>query len=268
MYFGKSKYIEKKECGMIFTVVNQKGGVGKTTTAVHGAAGLARRGYKTLLVDLDAQGNTADTLGIEAGNDLYPWLIGNKKVSAIGVEARENLMVIRSDKETAKIKTILAGEPFREMILINHLHKYQLDYEVVVLDCPPSVDVLHTAALMAADRVIIPTKLEQLSSKGVSEMMRAMATLRQQPTCRCELAGIIPTFYDKVTSESHIQLLNLTKAFNGKVWPVIPQDTQVREASRAGQTLFEFAPRSRAGEAYDQVVDRMEVIFRDGKKRR
>jgi chromosome partitioning protein len=208
----------------------------------------------------------ADSLGIDAGNDLYPWLIDKKRVYSVGVEAREHLMVIRSDKETARLKTMLAGMDFREMVLINGLKYYDEKFDLVVLDCPPSVDVLHTAALMAAHKVIIPTKLEQLSSKGVSEMMRTMSALRQHPSFQCELGGILPTFYDKVTTESHVQLVNLTKAFNGKVLPPIPQDTQVRESSRSGETLFEFAPRSRASEAYDQVVDRVEVIFRNGKK--
>ena len=141
----------------IITVANQKGGVGKTTTAVNLAHGAAMRGMSVLVVDLDTQGNVADALGLEDGSELYSWLINGASIGKAAVPAtgRERLSVIRSNKTTAQLKVAVSGMDFREMVISNALQGYAFD--LVILDCPPSVDILHTAALVAADLLIIPT---------------------------------------------------------------------------------------------------------------
>lgn len=247
---------------MIIAVVNQKGGVGKTTTAVNLAHGLAMRGQRVLLIDLDSQGHVAYSLGIDEAGSLYDWILSKRKISDVAIEARKNLDIIRGDKTTQQLKTILSGSDFRELVLVNALRKYGSSYTYVLFDCPPSSDILHTAALMVADRVIVPTKLEQLSSKGVLELIRTMRSLKEHPICRCELAGILPTFYDKVTSESDTQFRSLVEHFKKLVWPPVYQDTLVRESSREGRTLFEYAPKSRAALAYEQAVDRVEEVYK------
>jgi chromosome partitioning protein len=233
----------------IITIANQKGGVGKTTTAVNLAHGAALRGQTVLLVDLDTQGNAADALGLDEGSELYEWLILGKPFTQVILNARKHLDVIRSNKTTAQLKVALSGMDFREMILANALKDYE--YDLVILDCPPSVDILHTAALVAADLLIIPTRLDQFAIKGVIEMLRSLDSVQRATRSNCRLAGIIPTFYDKVTKESQGQLENLAASYGGLVWPPVAQDTVCRVANRLGKTLYEMDgyPRARIGYA-------------------
>jgi chromosome partitioning protein len=254
-------------------VVNQKGGVGKTVTAVNLAHGLALRGYRTLLMDLDPQGNVADCLGLPAGNDLYRLLFPGMYAplgSVVTASGRENLAVVRSDKGSVNLKLAigaLADRP-REYLLDDALQ--DAPFDVVVLDCAPSVDILHTLAVVAAHYLLVPTRLDQLAVKGVRDMLVTLKSLARITTC--ELAAVIPTFYDRTTKESYLQLKHLAEAFREYVWPPVPQDVVCRESTRFGQTLWEYAPNTRALIGYEdragrliggyqQVVKRVEEVL-------
>lgn len=225
----------------IIAVANQKGGVAKTTSAVTLAHGAALRGYKTLLVDLDPQGNVGDSLGLPEGNDLIPLLEGSSNSQPY--QARENLWVFRSDKNTAGYKAVLSGRDYREQVILDAFDNVR--YDIAFLDCAPSIDVLHVAALTAADFLLVPSRLDQFAIKGVKEVLRTMAGVNRRGG-RCKLAGILPTFYDRQTRETQEQLEHLAAAFGLGVWPMIPIDSQIREANREGQSLWEYSPRSRA----------------------
>jgi len=254
---------------LTLAIVNQKGGVGKTTTAVTVAHGLALRGYQTLLVDLDSQGNVADCLGLPSGNDLYQALFpGLQKPlkAAVTSGGRPNLSVLRSDRNTTSLKIALGAMEMREYVLDDLLANAAFD--VVVLDCAPSMDVLHTAAMVAAHYLLIPTRLDQLAVKGVRDVLTSLKGLARITTC--ELGAILPTFYDRQTNESYLQLKHLAETFKELVWPPIPQDVNCRESTRFGQTLWEYQPNTRAvlgypdgssGKTvggYTQVIDRIE----------
>ena len=223
----------------IICIANQKGGVGKTTTAVNLAYGAAKLGTPTLIIDLDAQGNVADSLNMDPGADLYEWLINRKPLARILTPSKLPLLqVVRSDKTTAMLKMQITGMDFREMVLVKALEEVQ--HDLVMIDCPPSIDILHTAALVAADYLIIPTRLDQFAIKGVTEVLQSLAAVRRGSPSRCELAGIVPTFFERRTNESHNQLQNLANAFGDYVWPIIPQDVTCRECHRMGKTLWEI----------------------------
>jgi chromosome partitioning protein len=237
----------------VFAVVNQKGGVGKTVTAVNLAHGLARRGHRTLLVDLDPQGNVADCLGLPPGNDLYRLLLPGMAASlesSTFASGRQDLDVVRSDRTSANLKVAigaLSDRP-REYILDDILQTAQ--YQVVVLDCAPSIDILHTLAVVASHYLLIPTRLDQLAVKGVRDMLSTLKSLERITTC--ELGAIIPTFYDRTTNESYLQLRHLVETFRESVWPPIPQDVICRESTRFGRTLWEYAPGTRSLRGYEQ----------------
>jgi len=249
---------------MIVVISNQKGGTGKTTSAVTIGAGLARRGYKTLIIDLDSQGNVADSLGLDTGGDLYSLLspeYTNGIEDVATPSGRGDLDIIRSNKTTTVIKKILSGMEFSAWTLSDKLEAYT--YDMVLLDCAPSVDVLHMAALMAADVLLVPTRLEQLSIKGIRDALETLDSVKKRGSS-CEFEGVLPTFYDRVTNESHDQLVHLVKVFGAMVLPPIPVDVNCRVATRYGQTLWEFSPNTRAltgadgNGGYIQVVDRIE----------
>ncbi len=232
-------------------ILNQKGGVGKTTTAVTLATGLARSGYRVLLVDLDTQGNVADCLGLSHGDDLRRLLSPDLRCplqQAITPTGVTRLDVIRSDKSTTALKQTLAGVTMREYVLADVLE--EAPYDVILLDCAPSADLLHFAALVAADYLLIPTRLDKLAVNGVRDALQTLAALKR--ISHCQVAGILPTFYERVTLESHEQLIHLAQTFGKLVLPPIPQDTQCRVASRYGKTLWEYSPQAKALLGYQQ----------------
>ncbi|GAB4423273.1 MAG: hypothetical protein Kow002_12800 [Anaerolineales bacterium] len=232
-------------------VLNQKGGVGKTTTAVTLASGLARNGYRVLLIDLDTQGNVADSLGLPHGDDLRRLLspdIRSLLEQVITPSGQERLDIVRSDKSTTALKQTLAGVTMREYILADVLENAA--YDLILMDCAPSADLLHFAALVAADYLLIPTRLDKLAVNGVRDALRTLAALKR--ISHCQVAGILPTFYERVTLESHEQLIHLVHTFGKLVLPPIPQDTQCRVASRYSKTLWEYSPQAKALLGYEQ----------------
>lgn len=247
---------------------NQKGGVGKTTTAITLASGLARQGLRTLLVDLDPQGHVAISLGLNKSPGLYRLVCLNEPLSTVVLPARPNLDILPGDKTTEKVKRQITLSDFREAILAEVFRKSP--YQAVVIDLAPSLDVLHINGLVASDWVVIPTRPDALAVDGVREILVTMAEVSQrgfpfQGYC------ILPTFFDRTTRETLVQLKEIVSAFGSRVWPPIPQDTRVREAAAYGQTLWEYCPetpavsgyadgRSRIG-GYQQILERLTEVM-------
>jgi len=225
-------------------IVNQKGGVGKTTTAVTLAHGLAMAGGRVLLVDLDAQGNCADVLGLDKADGLYRLLFDNP-LRAIISTGRERLDVVLSDKTTLDAKNRLAGEPFREQALSRVLRKLG-GYDICVLDNAPGVDVLQLGALVACDYFLIPVALDYLAVVGAGDALTSVATLVKLGGDCGKFLGILPTMWERTTKESHEQLEALVEQFGKRGWPPIPLDVKAREAPAFGKTLWEYAPKCRA----------------------
>ena len=232
---------------MIFAFANQKGGVGKTTTAVTLADGLARMKKRTLLVDLDPQGHLALSFGLEKSAGLYRLVCLGEPLSEVVQSVRPNLDLVTGDKQTEKVKRQITLADFRENILSDILAAS--DYDAVLLDMAPSLDVLHLNGLIAADWVVIPTRLDALAIDGVKEILNTMAEISRNGH-RYRGYSILPTFFDRTTLETMIQFEQVTKVFGENVWPPIPQDTRVRETSAYGQTLWEYSPGSSSVEGF------------------
>lgn len=238
-------------------IANQKGGVGKTTTAVTLAHDLARKGYTTVLVDLDAQGNAAACLGLSPAPGLYKLLLGLAPLDELLTEARPglDLWLLASDASTAKVKTALAAEPYRESILARALAPLEADF--IILDCGPSRDLLHDLAHHAAGEVVIPTACDHLSLAGVKQQLDSLQIV-QEHGHSIECLAILPTFYDSVTTESQANLRRLVDAFGPLVLPAIPRATRLREAPAVGQTLWEYLSESYpACQAYSYLTARV-----------
>jgi len=230
----------------VVLVANQKGGVGKTTTAVTLADLLARVSVRTLLVDLDAQGNVADAMGLTKGSGLYELLFGDTAAD-VSPSGRAGLDVVLGDHRTAEARQRLAGLPFREKVLADRLATMgERGYEVIVLDSAPGVDLLQISGLVACTDLLVPVELSHLAIVGAGDLLRSVESLRRLDGFQGRLLGFLPTRWDRSTVESRGQLRGLWKRFGDLVWPAIPVDTKVREAARAGRTLWEFAPGCRA----------------------
>lgn len=218
-------------------IANQKGGVAKTTTAITLAHGLARRGYRVCLVDLDAQGNASIGLGRQPSPGLSRLLGGRATLAEVLVEARPDLWLLPGDTTTAELKNELAGRAFREKILARALADLTTDF--VILDTGPSRDLLHTMAAMAADEVIIPAALDHLALVGVAQQLDSLGEVRENGH-PLEVTAILPTFYDAVTRESAANLAHLATTYGDLVLPAVPRTTKLREAPAYGQTLWEY----------------------------
>jgi len=237
---------------MIFAFANQKGGVGKTTTAVTLADGLARLKLRTLLVDLDPQGHLALSFGLEKSPGLYRWVCLGEPIDSVRVALRPYLDLVPGDKQTEKVKRQITLSDFRETILADLIR--ETNYEVVLLDLAPSLDVLHLNGLIAADWVVIPTRPDALAIDGVKEILTTMAEIGRSGH-RYRGYSILPTFFDRTTRETFLQFEEITRIFGANVWPPVPQDTRVRETVAYGQTLWDYSPNSTAIKG-----------FRDGKQ--
>ncbi len=228
----------------IITIANQKGGVGKTTTAVTLAHGLAIRGHKTLLVDLDAQGHVALSLGLKKAPGLEQLIVKKADLADIVVEARPGLDVVLSDNSTSHVQTHVLETPFGETILKNIL-KSAATYDACLLDLSPSLDILHISALVASHYVLIPTDPGYLSSDGLNQILQSMATVTQAGH-QFEGYGILPTQFDRVTKETLAQFEALGRSFKSNLWPPIPSDTRIRQANARAKTIWEHNPNAPA----------------------
>ena len=239
---------------IIFAFANQKGGVGKTTTAVTLADGLSRMNVKTLLVDLDPQGHLALSFGREKTAGLYHLICLEEPLEQVRINLQPNLDLIAGDKQTEKVKRLISASDFRETILAELFR--DAPYDVVLLDLAPSVDVLHLNGLTAADWVVIPTRPDTLAVDGVKEILTTMAEVEQDGH-RYRGYSILPTFFDRNTRETFLQFQDLAKTFGSHLWPPIPQDTRVRETTAYGKTLWEYAPHSISMEGYKEGKQRL-----------
>lgn len=239
-------------------VALQKGGTGKTTTTATLSHALARRDYWVLAVDLDSQGHLARAFGLDPAPALYDLLITGRSLTECIIQARPNLDLVRSNKSTAEAKEILAGRSFREQALGQGLKPAQNHYDYVFLDCAPSLDILNINALVAADELIIPVAVDHLATVGLAQHLESLAELYAHAHGHdCKLSMIIPTFYDRVTRESHNVLQQLADHFRGLITTPVPRSVRLREAPAYGKTIWEHAPQSPGAIAYTQTLERL-----------
>jgi chromosome partitioning protein len=227
----------------IIPFANQKGGVAKTTSAVTLGHGLSEKGLHTLIVDTDPQGHVAFSFGMEKTPGFYRLIVEEESLKNVIVHARSHLDIIPGDKRSEKVKRYVASLDYREAVLSDVLS--DSDYDVIILDTAPSLDVLHVAALVTADWLLIPTKLDAMAVDGVNEILKSYAEVMRHGG-HIQGYTILPTFFERVTRETVTQLRELVDAFGSHVWPPIPADTKAREAVACGQTLWEYAPSSPA----------------------
>jgi len=237
-------------------ISNSKGGVGKTTTAVSLGAGLAMRGEQVLLIDLDTQGHVGRALGLTPEHSLYEVLDRNLPATQAITPARRNLDLLAGGRLLARSKKTIASLPYgAEHILSEKLNELS-GYDYVILDTAPSWDVLNVNALFYARQVLLPISMEALAIYGMADFMEAIRGVRKYNP-NLQLQYVLPTFFDMRVRKSSEILQQLVEHFQRMVLPPIRYNVALSECPAHGQTIFEYAPRSRGSKDYARLVERI-----------
>jgi chromosome partitioning protein len=241
----------------VIAVFNHKGGTGKTTSAVTLAAGLARAGKRTLLVDTDSQGNVAVSLGLKPSRSLYHVLVMGLRLQDAIVSARENLDVLAANETLAAAELYLAGRQNRDRVLSTRLAEAKANYDYVVVDCSPSLSLLNQNALVFADGVLCPVACDYLSLVGVRQVVKTVKNVNRLLSHPVQIWGVLPTMYDTRARICNEALETLQEHFGERCFSPVRSAIRVKEAPSQGQTLFEYAPDSNAAADYQAVVNRL-----------
>jgi len=253
----------------VIAVTNQKGGVGKTTTAINLAAALAASEIPVLLIDSDPQGNTTSGLGIQKSPETlttYNVLIDNKSIDqAIQRTEMEGLDLLPADKNLIGVNLELISVEDRESILRRHLDQVDGKYRYILIDCPPALDLLTLNALMAADSVLVPIQCEFFALEGVSELMDTIDRVRDSFSHPLRIEGILLTMYDDRTNLTRQVAADLREFFGEDVLKtVIPRNVRLAEAPSHGKPILIYDPGSRGSEAYIQLAK--EILSNEQKR--
>lgn len=246
--------------GRIIAISNQKGGVGKTSTCINFAAGLALKGKKVLVVDMDAQGNATTGLGIsksELENSIYDVLINETPAKSVIVSTKvDNLSVLPSSIDLAGAEVELVSQKGREKRLALALAKIKDDYDYVIIDCPPAIGLLTINALAAADGVLIPIQSEYYALEGLSQLVNTIKLVVKSLNPKLTIEGVLITMYDGRALISRQIVDEIKKYFGSKVYDtVIPRNIRISEAPSHGKPVMLHDKRCRGSVAYVNFVD-------------
>lgn len=250
--------------GKIISIINQKGGVGKTTTAVNLAAFLADKGYKTMLVDADSQGNTTSGLSkdVEFEETLYDVLLNDVSIEEAVVKTDiKKLSILPASIDLAGAEIEMVSMEKREFLMKRKLDQVRDKYDFILIDCPPSLGLMTLNALVASQEILIPIQAEFYALEGLSQLVKTVQVVTRKLNPGLSILGILLTMFDGRTNLSLQVADEVKKYFGHKVFrTVIPRSVKLSEAPSFGEPILTYAPKSKGAEAYKKLC--REVIKR------
>lgn len=250
--------------GKIISIINQKGGVGKTTTAVNLAAFLADKGYKTMLVDADSQGNATSGLSkdVEFEEMLYDVLLDDVSIEEAVVKTDiKKLSILPASIDLAGAEIEMVSMEKREFLMKRKLDQVRDKYDFILIDCPPSLGLMTLNALVASQEILIPIQAEFYALEGLSQLVKTVQVVTRKLNPGLSILGILLTMFDGRTNLSLQVADEVKKYFGNKVFrTVIPRSVKLSEAPSFGEPILTYAPKSKGAEAYKKLC--REVIKR------
>ena len=243
----------------IISLTNQKGGVGKTTTAINLSAALGEAGQKVLLIDFDPQGNSTSGLladGMSGNRTIYDLICGNSRLSdCIIKDAAENVDIIPADIDLSGAEVELVNQENGQTALKNALKSIKKEYDYIFIDCPPSIGPLTVNALAASDSAIIPVQGEYYALEGLSQVLNTIGLVQQKLNKKLEIFGILFTMYDGRTNLSDQVIQSVRATLRENIFEtVIPRNVRLAEAPSHGEPITTYDPSSRGAESYRMLA--------------